>query len=92
MTASRFVNTDPDDPEAPRVLASYHGKHHGLIRPGDTVEYANPAMPGLGSPADDGVPLVVDELVDYRLGSVQAILNDGLYEVSADNLRKVTPR
>jgi hypothetical protein len=87
--ASKFYVTDPEDPEAPVVLAEYNGKHHGVTRPGDTVEYDDPGAPWLGSPAPDGVPLIVTEIIDFGGGfPPQAILNDGAWEVSADNLRR----
>jgi hypothetical protein len=94
-TPSRYYAVDPDDPDAPRVVLAYHGAHHGPLAPGDTVEYDNPSMPGLGSPAPDGLPLVLAELVDL-LGAEyapEAIFTDtegGQYECSADNLRAVT--
>lgn len=92
---SGYYDTDPRDPDAPVELTEYQGRH-GLIEPGATVDYDNPAMPGLGSPAPEGVPLVVSALYDFggipashdRLG-VQAVLNGGAYECSADNLRPV---
>jgi hypothetical protein len=69
------------------VLAEHNGPH-GMIRPGDTVAYDNPAAPWLGSPASDGTPLVVAEIIDFGGGHPpQAILNDGAYECSAGNLR-----
>lgn len=93
-TPSRYYAVNPGDPEAPRVLLAYHGIHHGPLAPGDTVEYDNPDMPGLGSPAPDGLPLTLAELVDL-LGPdypPEAIFTDtqgGQYECSADNLRAV---
>jgi hypothetical protein len=94
MKTSKFYVTDPHDPESPHVLDEYAGPHHGVIRPGDQVTYDNPAMPGLGSPAPDGIPLVVAELIDFGgFGGghlVQAVLNDGAYECGADNLRQVS--
>lgn len=93
-TKSSYYAVDPDDPEAPRPLLAYTGKHHGPLAPGDTVEYHNPSMPGLGSPAPDGQPLTLAELVDL-LGPgypPEAIFTDpqgGTYECSADNLRAV---
>jgi hypothetical protein len=72
------------------ALDHYDGAHHGRVRPGDTVAYDCPAAPHRGSPAGDGTPLVIAELVDFGGGSpVQAVLNGGAYECSADNLRAV---
>jgi hypothetical protein len=88
---SRFYDTSLADPDAPRVLTEYRGPHHGLLRPGFRVAYENPAwqQPD-GSYETGGLdgPLTVTELIDFGEGSpVQAILDDGMYEVSADNLR-----
>jgi hypothetical protein len=81
--SSRFYDTR--SPDAPRVLAEYRGPHHGLIRPGFQVVYENPAwrQPD-GSYETGGLdgPFTVTELIP-----VQAILDEGAYEVSADNLR-----
>lgn len=75
---SKFYRTDPNDPDAPVVLDEYRG-----LRPGSPVEYVNPASAIEPLPQ----PLVITQLVlfpspDY----VSAILNDGEYEVNADNL------
>lgn len=80
MSDSKYYHTDPDDPEAPIVLTRY-SSGHGEIKPGDAVEYVNPEA----APLPAG-PLIVAELVAFGT-DVQAILNDGQYEVSADNLR-----
>jgi hypothetical protein len=83
--------TDPDDPEAPVVIDEYNG-----LRPGAHVVYQNPAwrQPD-GSYKTGGMdpPLVITELVrmpglEERHGHdmVQAVLNDGEWEVNADNL------
>lgn len=77
MAESRFYTTDPSDPDAPVLLQSHKG-----LRAGMTVEYTGPI------PLDG--PLVITELLSWsRVGlthNVQAILNDGEYEVDADNL------
>lgn len=78
---SDFYVTDPADPEAPRLLAEFTGPH-GTIRPGDPVVYDNPSFP---LPLPEAT--TVTELIDLGDGPVQAILNNGRYEVSARNLR-----
>ncbi len=78
---SRFYRTDPDDPDAPLPLTRY-SHLHGEIRPGDAVEYVNPAAPPLPG------PLVLTELLAFGT-DVLAILNDGEYETDASNLRKI---
>jgi hypothetical protein len=87
-----YYETDPRDPDAPVELTEYEGRH-GLIEPGATVEYDCPEAPHRGSPAPEGVPLVVSALYDFgdtRAGRwVTAILNGGAYECAADNLRPV---
>lgn len=87
---SRFYTQDPDDPDSPAVLEEYAGPHHGVIRPGDRVVYENPALrrPD-GTYATGGMdgPLTVTEIIDLGEGLVQAVLNDGEWEVSAANLR-----
>ena len=78
----RFYVSDPKDPDAPVLLSEYHG-----IRPGDRVT-ATSITPAAG-------PLVVDEIYEFRDnghgGWVTAILNDGQWETSADNLRRISP-
>jgi len=84
---SQFFHIDPDDPQGPRMLNEYKG-----IRPGDEVVYrARPALKSLRT--DDR--LVVTELVEFGENKAQgqwawvlAVLNDGEFEVDADNLRK----
>jgi hypothetical protein len=91
-----YYETDPRDPDAPVELTEYEGRH-GLVTVGATVEYDNPEMPGLGSPAPEGEPLTVSALYDFgdipaSLDGgrwVTAILNGGAYECLADNLRAV---
>lgn len=87
---SKFVNTDPGDPEAPRVLTEYVTNPRGhLITPGLVVTYVNDAMPGLGNPTPEGGPMEVAELIlypDAERPYVAAILDGGHYECSADNL------
>jgi hypothetical protein len=95
---SRFYGTSPADPDGPRELTEYRGPRHGLLRPGFRVAYENPAwLQPDGSYRTGGLdgPLTVTELIDLggdgvpwlESGRVQAVLNDGEYEVSADNLR-----
>ena len=75
---SRFYRTDPDDPDAPLPLSRYNCGH-GVIEPGDQVEYIGPIpLPG--------APHVVTELLAFGPETL-AILNGGQYECSADNLR-----
>jgi hypothetical protein len=80
---AEYYWTDPDDPDAPVQLEEYQG-----IQVGDTVTYANPSFK-----AWLPEPLVVSGLYRFDLirpegGFVTAILNDGEWEVNADNLRK----
>jgi hypothetical protein len=90
FVGSKFVVTDPDDPEAPRVLAEYVTNPTGhLLTPGLVVTYVNPAMPGLGNPTPDGGPMTVAELILYadpERPYVEAILDGGKYSCGADNL------
>ena len=86
MTDPYYI-LDPDDPEAPVKLDEYSG-----LRPGMQVIYINNANPKLTLPG----PLVLTalyrfpglEMRHYENGDshVQAVLNDGEYEVNADNL------
>jgi hypothetical protein len=80
--SSRFYRIDPDDPDAPIVLSRYNCGH-GEIRPGRPVRYENPDAPPL--PAGE---LILTELLAFG-PRVLAILNDGEYEVSADNLHPI---
>lgn len=69
---SSFYATDPFDPMAPVVLDEWEG-----LRPGMTVLYGGPMpLPG---------PHVIVELLDF-VDYVLAVLDDGVYEVQADNL------
>jgi hypothetical protein len=93
---SKFVVTDPGDPDAPRVLAEYQTVPGGhLLAPGVVVTYVNPALPGLGNPG--GGPMVVTELILYpglrERGAalaerpyVEAVCDGGKYAMSADHL------
>ena len=83
MSEPRFYRANSGDPWSPVLLDSYRG-----IKPGDHVVYENPALPPPPG------PLVVTELYLFKNAlaepdSVQAILNDGEYELNADNLRKI---
>jgi len=88
---SRFYDTSPACPDGPRELTEYRGPHHGLIRPGFRVVYENPAglqPDGSYQTGGMGGTFIVAELIGFRGGSgVLAILDNGMYEVSADNLR-----
>jgi|KBSSwiS6_1023812.scaffolds.fasta_scaffold120729_2 hypothetical protein len=84
--AGKYYDGDPEDPEAPVELDEYKN-----IKPGIQVVYDNPRfrapLPG---------PLIVSALYRFpaAVGSwndyewVCAILNDGEYEVNADNLKE----
>jgi hypothetical protein len=83
MTEGRFYRANPKDPDAPVLL-----DHYKDLRPGLMVVYDNPRMAGARLPG----PLVVTELWEMQLShsrrrSITAILNDGEWEVSADNLK-----
>ncbi|MBO0838920.1 MAG: hypothetical protein J2P28_25870 [Actinobacteria bacterium] len=78
---SRFYETDPDDPEAPIVLTEYMG-----LKPGDRVTYIGHAPPWRANHRP-----VIAELVAWRgtyPHGTLAILDEGEWEVDADNLRK----
>jgi signal peptidase I len=81
---SRFYDTS--DPDGPTVLASYNGRG-GMLQPGDHVVYDNPQL----GPAGMTGEYVIEELIDIggEEPIVTAVLDDGRYEVTADNLRKV---
>lgn len=90
---SKFYDTDPDDPDAPRELTEYASPHHGTIKPGDRVAYENPAWRrGDGTYRTGGMdgPLVITEIISSG-DFVTAVLNDGEYECNADNLRTLSP-
>lgn len=70
----KFYDADPDDPEAPVLLGEWSG-----LKPGDHVRLKPSCAPLPG-------PLVIAELWDFGEGFVQAVLNDGEYEVTASNL------
>jgi hypothetical protein len=90
---SRFYDTDA--PGGPALVESYTTKRGDTLTPGLRVLYENPSVKLSGI---DG-PLVITELIDLGdmadadpeldPGShhVTAILNDGHWEVAADNLR-----
>jgi hypothetical protein len=80
---SRFYETDPTDPDAPRELPEYRG-----LRPGMSVRYENPAWrqpDGMFKTGGMDGPLMISEIIDFA-DCVTAILNDGEWEVNADNL------
>lgn len=90
---TRFYLTDPADRNSPKSLNAYTTPARETIWPGDRVAYQNPAMRQAdGNYETGGIdgPLTVTALVDFGEGyPPQAILNDGLYEVSAVNLRRL---
>lgn len=76
MVASKFYQSHPEDPEAPVVLDEYQG-----LRVGMTVIYVSDRHPMPGE-------FVLSEIIQFRVaGMVLAILNDGEWEVSIQNLR-----
>jgi hypothetical protein len=94
---SKYVKTNPDDPEAPRVLGEYRTPRGDRLVPGLVVTHRNDAMPGLGNPTPGGGPMVLDELHYYpgdggdpQGAYVEAVLDRGRYGCSADNLVPVT--
>ena len=81
---SQFYETDPDDPEAPTLLDEYNG-----LKPGDHVlyqveEWRQPD--GTYKTGGMDPPLVITELVHLGDEFVTAIINNGEWEVNADNL------
>ena len=91
-----FYSTDPDDPDAPELLNEYRVPSRDVIlRPGMSVLYQNPAWQqpdGTYKTAGMDPPLVVTALFRFpqemhdEPDYVQAILNNGEWEVNADNL------
>lgn len=89
---TEWYHTDVDDPEAPVELLVYKG-----MRAGDFVVYENPAWRREdGTYATGGMDgtLVVSALfrfpADVAGGDyVEAILNEGEWQVNADNLRRI---
>jgi hypothetical protein len=81
VSGSKWVRTDPGDPEAPRELAEYTTPAGDVLRPGIQAAYYGPIpLPGEHWRR-------IEALIDYGIPPVQAILDGGEYEVSADNLR-----
>jgi hypothetical protein len=95
---------DPGDPDSPCELDGYETLTHGTIRPGDTVVYENEAWrqpDGSYKTAGLDGTYVITAIIDYdpcgetgeRLTMAQ--LTDAgsgnYYEVTADNVRAVTP-
>lgn len=83
-----FYRTDPDDPDAPIRIDEHQG-----MRVGDLVAYTNPALAfGLTEPMK---LTALYQFRDCRRSVVpsgvltQAILNEGEFEVNADNLHTV---
>lgn len=81
MADKEWYITDPQDPEAPVRLEEYRG-----LREGMSVVYHNPHS----TLTLDG-PLRLDAVYEFPtirgVTMVQAVLNDGEYEVNANNLR-----
>ena len=89
---SKFYDTTQEG--GPREKSWYAAKH-GFLKPGDHVTYENPLAPSTGPTGIGSGEHVITELID--LGSdddlgpsnlVTAILDDGIWEVQADNLRR----
>jgi hypothetical protein len=83
---SRFYDTR--DPDGPTLLDSYNTPH-GVLQPGDHVVYENPQLGPAGMEGEH----VITELIDIgppgeEPALISAILDEGVYEVQADNLRK----
>jgi len=85
---SRFYDTS--EIGGPREITSLYAAKHGYLRPGDRVTYENPY---LGPAGMEGIH-VITELIDIGDPdhTVTAILDDGNYEVSVDNLVRVEGR
>jgi len=81
---SHFYDIDPEDAESPWLLDEYMGLH-----PGDHVVYQNPDWQqpdGTYKTAGMDPPLVITELVQLGDEFVTAIINNGEWEVNAENL------
>ena len=85
---SQFYNIDLDDPESPQLLEEYKN-----LRPGDHVVYQYPPWrqpDGTYKTGGMDPPLVITEILYWptheTMPQVQAILNEGEWEVNADNL------
>lgn len=81
--ASRFYTTDPLDEEAPVLLSEYTNEAGQVIRPGAEVYYDRLGLEGAHK---------VEELYLFPTRrpageGVVAVLDNGRYECSADNLR-----
>jgi len=87
---SRFYDTT--QPGGPREVTWYAARL-GFLRPGDHVTYENPHGPA-GVEGEHVITELIDLGSDDDLGPanlVTAILDDGVWEVQADNLRRVEP-
>ena len=89
---SRFYDTTA--PDGPRMVKTYKTKRGDTLTPGMRVVYENPSIKLAGI---EGT-LTITELIDLgdlrdadpesdSGGYVSAILNEGVWEVAADNLR-----
>jgi hypothetical protein len=86
---SRYYDIDPTDPYGPRELTEWEG-----LKPGMHVRYENPAWKNADGTFKTGgmdPPLVIEELISfpadsYPRGYVEAILNNGDWQVNARNL------
>jgi len=95
VTESKFYDVDPSDPESPVVLEEYRTPRGFMLRPGMGVRYENEAwLQPDGTYKTGGMdgPLVITEIIGFpviephEVLPPQAILNNGEWEVNADNL------
>jgi len=81
---SQYYDTESEDEDRPVLLQEYRG-----LKPGDRVVYQNPSWlqpDGTYKTAGMDPPLVITELVSLGADFVTAIINEGEWEVNADNL------
>jgi len=81
---SQYYDTESEDDDGPVLLDMYNG-----LKPGDHVVYQNPSWlqsDGTYKTAGMDPPLVITELVRLGADFVTAIINEGEWEVNADNL------
>lgn len=85
---SKFYDIDPSDPESPRELLTFTTARGDVLRPGDRVIYDNHGL----RPGWLNKLLVITEIIDFSTTEysdhVDAVINDGEYQLNADNLRK----
>ena len=87
--SSRFYDTTR--PDGPRPTYWYAARH-GFLKPGDHVTYvAHPAVATAGLSGEHEISELI-MLGATAERTVTAILDGGLWEVQADNLRRVDGR